>query len=223
MTTPESQEATARERIIKHMNNDHHDSVRRYIEHHFSASSYSVSDAKMTDISLDHLMLSYSGHKVTLPLSPPMSSLREARERLVQMDKDAIAALGRHPVTLKEYISPYGAYLANFTICLCTYIAFRRQGNFHPGSLLYDNLLVHLPPAFVAFIAKIQPILFPTMCAIHAIECALMARKLERHSVLLFSNVWLAWMLSCFVEGITSFKRIDRYVRKQEKEAAKKH
>lgn len=30
MTTPEAQDAAAKQRIIKHMNADHHDSVRDY-------------------------------------------------------------------------------------------------------------------------------------------------------------------------------------------------
>jgi len=55
------------------------------------------------------------------------------------------------------------------------------------------------------------------MVSIHLFETALMRQRMKRHSVVTGSGVWWAWILSCFVEGITSFKRIDAFVRRSDK------
>jgi hypothetical protein len=50
----------------------------------------------MTDIDLNGIKISYGGKSTLIPFDPPLKSLREARERLVQMDKDALSALGTY-------------------------------------------------------------------------------------------------------------------------------
>ena len=37
----------AKERIIKHMNNDHHDSIVRYIQHYGKVASWKVGDCPL--------------------------------------------------------------------------------------------------------------------------------------------------------------------------------
>jgi hypothetical protein len=163
------------------------------------------------------MKITYSNKTVTLPFNPPLKSLREARERVVQMDKDAIAALGRHPVTLKKYMAPRGGHLFNFTMCFTWGVAFSRAANFQPGSLLYDNVLGNFP-GFAGFCLRAQPVALGFLVVAHTIETAVMMRKLARHSVVLFSAVWWQWVLSTMVEGQTAFRRIDQFLKKSEKE-----
>lgn len=158
---------------------------------------------------------------VTVPFNPPLKSLREARERVVQMDKEAGEALNRHPVTLKQYLPPRGGHLFNFTMCLTVTVAFSRAANFQPGSILYDNAFGYVP-GFAAFCVKVQPIVLGVMLFLHTIETGMMTRKLARHSVVPASGVWWKWVLSTFVEGATAFWRIDSFVKKSEK-APKEH
>ncbi|KAF2190723.1 integral membrane protein-like protein [Zopfia rhizophila CBS 207.26] len=225
MASTEAQDQAAKDRIIKHMNADHQDSVRRYIEHGFGISSYTARNAQMTDIDLDRMKIVCGSRRIVIPFQPPMKSLRDARERLVQMDKDALQALGRDSITINTFIPPtvHPLHLANFSVCFLTYLAFSRKGNFLPGSLLHDYLLVNFP-RFTQFCITIQPFLFLIMVSIHAFETMLMLKKLQRHSVVLFSRVWWYWVGSCFVEGITSFKRLDGLIRAKVKERdSKRH
>lgn len=179
----------------------------------------------MTDINLTHIKISYGGKQAVIPFDPPMKSLREARERLVQMDKDSLQALGRSDITITKFIPPYVhlGHLANFTQCFLTYTFFGRPSNFKAGSLLYDNLLFRLP-RFANFCLTIQPYLFGIMISIHTFESVLMIRKLAKHGLTPFELIWWYWVGTCFVEGITSFKRLDGLIAEKTREKeAKKH
>ena len=156
-----------------------------------------------------------------------MKALREARERLVQLDKDALQVLGRSDITITDYLPPWApglsTHLFNFTICLLTWIAFSRKANFQPGSYLHDSLFTSFPQ-FSEFCSANQPVILPSMFVIHAIETFFMAKKLNRHGLTPFHGIWWAWMLSTFNEGWTSFYRANSLIeqKRQEKEA-KKH
>ncbi|KAF2116909.1 integral membrane protein-like protein [Lophiotrema nucula] len=220
-----AQEAAARERVIKHMNADHQDSLRRYLEHFKGASSFSVRNARMTDININCMQFEYAGKHGTITFDPPLKSLREARERLVQLDKDALQALGRSDIQITKFIPCYtnAFHLINWTTCFLTYLVYCRPANFKPGSLLFDNVLYKYP-GFVKFSLAIQPYQFPIMVGIHLFESVLMARKLARHGVLVSSLLWWAWVGTCFVEGFTSFNRLDEHIaEKQAAKDAKKH
>lgn len=160
----------------------------------------------MDDISLDRITLSAGGRKLYVPLDPPMKSYSEARERVVKMDQECIAALGRDSITIKEYRAPKGFHAVIFATCFSTYILLSRQANMLPGSFLYEWIF-RFVPQFAAFIFKIRLIVLYPMLAIHLFETFLMSRKLERHSVPLFSKLWWSWCLSAFVEGVGSFQR----------------
>ncbi|KAH7116733.1 integral membrane protein-like protein [Dendryphion nanum] len=226
MATPEAQEAAARERIIKHMNADHQDSIQRYLEVTEKPWFYELPSARMTDISLSQMKFTYgNGKNAVIPFDPPLKSLREARERVVQLDKDALQSLNRSSIPIKTFIPPtaHPVHLFNFTQCFITYVVFSRAGNLEPGSLLYDNLLFRLP-AFAALCLSIRPYLISIMVLIHAFETVLMMRKLNRHGLRPLDKNWWLWVGTCFVEGITSFRRLDGWINERRKEKeSKKH
>jgi hypothetical protein len=181
--------------------------------------------AQLTDVDLAGMTISYSGNKVAIPFEPPMTSMREARERLVQMDQDARHALGRSSIAITEFIPCYThlGHLLNFTVCITTMVAFCRASNFQPGSLLYDNVL-YMVPRFASFCLKIQPYLFPIMLSIHLFEAPIMAKRMKKHGVAPFERLWWLWMGTCFVEGVTSFWRLDGWIAEKRKEKeSKKH
>ncbi|KAJ4368880.1 hypothetical protein N0V83_005962 [Neocucurbitaria cava] len=183
MTTPEAQEAAAKQRIIRHMNADHHDSIRRYVEAYASKSMWQSSGAEMINIYLDHMIFLIGSHQIVIPFDPPMKSFREARERLVEMDKDALHVLGRSDISITAFIPPTVkmGHLFNFTQCLLAYMLLPRPANFRPGSLLYDGLLYRVP-SFAAFVAQISWIVFAIMLPIHIFEAGLMGKKQEKEA-----------------------------------------
>jgi len=186
---------------------------------------FAARNAQMTDVDLTGMTINYSGNQVTIPFSPPMKSMREARERLVKMDEDARRALGRSSIALTKFIPCYvhPGHLFNFTVCLTTFATFCRASNLRPGSLLFDNV-IYMVPGFAAFCLKIQPYLFPIMLAIHLCEIPIMAKKLRKHGLTPFETLYWLWMGTCFVEGITSFWRMDGWIAEKRKEKeSKKH
>ena len=131
------------------------------------------------------------------------------------MDAEAVAGLGASDITVKKYKPPRGFMTVVFVACALTYTAFCRRANFEPGSVLYETLLAHVP-RFAKFCHIIQPLLFWFMIVLHAGETVWMAtRRLERHTVRMFSRVWWLWVLSCFVEGVGSSVRFDECVREE--------
>lgn len=179
----------------------------------------------MMDISLTNIKVRYGGKTAVLPFDPPMKGFREARERLVQMDKDSLQKLGRSDITITKFIPAYvnPFHLLNFTQCFLTYAAFIRPSNFRPGSLLFDTLLFRVP-LFTKLCIAIHPYLLLIMVSVHLFECFLMAKKLSRHGLTPFESIWWLWVGTCFVEGITSFWRLDAFIVEKTKEKeAKKH
>ncbi|KAK7192436.1 hypothetical protein DPSP01_009740 [Paraphaeosphaeria sporulosa] len=228
MSTPEAQEAVISERIVKHMNADHADSVRRYLKAFKQKSISEVRDARLTGVTLNDMKFDCGKQQVIIPLDPPMKAMREARERLIQLDKEALDILGLTDIPITKYTPPYAPglhwiHLFNFTQCLIVLTTFSRRANFKSGSLIHDNILSHVP-GFGDFLFTIQPYLFYIMVGIHATETVFMARKLNRHGLTPSEPVWWAWMTSCFVEGKTCWMRLDAHIDEKLKEReAKKH
>jgi putative heme iron utilization protein len=61
--------------------------IRRYVEAYAAKSPRQSHDARMTDIDLNQMVFSVGEQTSTVTFDPPMKSLREARERLVQMTR----------------------------------------------------------------------------------------------------------------------------------------
>lgn len=133
-----------------------------------------------------------------------MTSYREARERVVEMDKECLAGLGRSDITVTKYISPHGAYLVSFVVISITFIAYSTRANFEDGGYL----AAIVPSVFARFSRTIQPFVFYPMLAIHSAEAYHMARgRLAKHSVNVRSKVWWQWLGTTFIEGVGSFSR----------------
>ncbi len=181
--------------------------------------------AQMVDIDLNRMVLTCGGQRDVIAFDPPMKTMREARERLVQMDKDALQTLGRSDIPITKFIPAYThpAHLWNFTQCVLAMLLLPRPANWQPGSLLYSTVLYHVP-GFASFVARIGWIVFAVMLPIHAVEAIIMAKKLATHGCTFMDAVWWKWVGTCFVEGFTSFFRLNALLEEKKREKdAKKH
>jgi hypothetical protein len=183
--------------------------------------------AQMIDINLEEMKFTCNDEQHTIAFDPPMKSLRDARERVVQLDKEALQSLGRSDLTIDKYIPPttHVGHLFNFSACLLSYIFLPFPSIWQPGSLLYGTVLHHVP-WFANFVAQFGWwIVVAFMIPIHSTEAGIMARRLRtKHGLTPLDGLWWSWTTSTFVEGITAKWRLDALLERKRKEKdAKKH
>lgn len=180
-------------------------------------SAFSARNARLTDITFDHLLISTGNASHTIPIHPSMTSWSDARPRVVAMDAEAVAGLKRPNVTLKRYELPSAVEAIAGVVVVILIALFSRKANFHPGSLLYDNVFCYVPALAHGLLTLRFPVL--TFLAVsHPIEAwCMMFVVLRKYSVPMFSAVWWKWTLSIFVLGFGEFSRIDRMAKADEK------
>lgn len=133
-----------------------------------------------------------------------MTSYREARERVVEMDKECLAGLNRSDITVNEFLPAHGPYLAGFIVVTVTFIAFSTRRNFDRDG--YVAAVV--PSGFSQFFWTIQPFVLYPMLVIHILESFHMATgRLRKHNVNVRSKIWWQWLGTTFIEGVGSFNR----------------
>lgn len=210
--------ADRRQRIVDHMNTDHQDLLPLFLEVYclVPRSSTAAQSAKLEDVSLSELVISANRTRYRIPFEPPLSSLDDVRQRVIDMRDHCLQTLGISDIVVREYRPPTGPYAVLFTVCLATFIAFSRRSNFLPGSTLYSVCALGHVPRFAAFCYTIQPVLLTTMTAIHLAEAVHLAvKRLRPHRVPLFSWLWWAWVIDDFIEGVGALTRFDALVREE--------
>lgn len=223
MADQASKDAASKQRIIKHMNNDHVDSLSLYLQHYGKLPAGSTRGAIMTDISLSAMTFQTTDGKThTIPLKPPMTSFADARTRSVDMDREARSALDISPVKLTSYLPPrQPAHVILFGLCSMAYLNFALKHKFVPGNWYYDNVLPWWPGGAESYVWTVGKVFYP-MLAIHFTEVFLLDRlRLRRYGVERGSLLWWKWIVSVFIEGWGSWKRIDAEVDRKKKEAEK--
>ncbi|KAI9696495.1 MAG: hypothetical protein M1820_008123 [Bogoriella megaspora] len=224
-----SRDEAARKRILDHMNADHADSLvadhlgklSRYVEHYKGLSLWSARTARATDIDLNQLTIDANGQSHQILFDLPMTSLRESRERLVEMDKASLQGLNRSEITITEYKPPQGWHWIVFSAVTLTLMAYYKRSNFIPGSWLYENLLRSVP-GFAKFSWTIQPLVFYGIIVIHSCEAFFMANGLlKKHSVPVGSSLWLKWVATTWIDGFCSFSRFKDLARQKTLEREK--
>jgi len=167
------------------------------------------------------MTLTASNKIYTIPFTPPLSSYREARERVVAMDKECLSALKRSDITVDEFIWPTGLYALEFIIIAATFIGFSQRWWFADGGVVSQIL----GDGFARFAWGIQPWLILGMVLVHGAELAyFIPMKLRRHSVSVRSPVWWQWAVTEFVCGVLCSTRFDALVmRKREAKEKQQH
>lgn len=172
----------------------------------------------MTGITLDGMTFNASGKTYRVPFDPPLESYREARERVVAMDKECLAGLGRSDITINEFIWPTGIYALEFAIITATFIGFSQRLWFGRGQVVEQVL----GAGFAKFAWTIQPWLISAMVVIHGAELInFHFTRLRKHSISMRSPIWWQWAVAEFVCGFLCTRRFDALVR-WKKEAKEK-
>jgi hypothetical protein len=158
----------------------------------------------------------------TIPFSPPLKSISEARARLIEMDKKASKAglLGRAPETVKRYVSPFSNPLNKAWVYFVSiaWLLFVRRATLAAGGILEQSLKI-IPsfPAesFARLLWTTQPVVLGTMVVLHVAEAVWMAGTLHRHTVPVGSDIWLKWIGSTAFEGFPVWSRFAGVVQEE--------
>nr|POE83326.1 hypothetical protein CFP56_69332 [Quercus suber] len=211
----------AKARIINHMNADHHDSVIRYLEHYCHLPSRAAYDGRMNGVDLNGMSFVCQSKLHRVAFTPPLTSYRDVRERVVEMDKICRSALGRSEITVSEFVPPTGLNRVPFVAVVATFLGYSQRWWFGRGEVVERVL----GAGFAAFSWRIQPWLFWGMVVVHSAEAVYFAMgKLRRHSVNSRSAVWWKWVIFTFVEGFFATLRFDRLVKaKRDAKEKQKH
>jgi hypothetical protein len=215
-----SQDAAAKERIIKHMNVDHQDSLTYYLQHYGKLSHRSARCAVLADISLSAMTLqTVDGKKHKIPFSPPMKSWSDARTRTVEMDRVARAALDISPIQVTEFVGPSGFWLLVPAMFLLTQVVSWNTEKIIPGTWIYDDLLKYFPGGPEMFKTVGSRAALPAIL-VHIVETwYLDTSRLRKYGVECGSTLWFKWTGACMLEGFGAFQRIDAIVDQKTLEA----
>ena len=175
----------------------------------------------MSEIDLNGMTLACGRQTHRIPFNPPMKSYRDARERIVEMDRECLQALGKSDITVKEFVPPTGLYAPNFIIIAATFLAYSQRWWFATGQMVER----YLGSGFARFSYTIQPYLITAMIAIHGTEVIyFISNHLRRHSVNPRTSLWWMWVFFAFTEGQFCFKRFNDLIsRKREEKTKQKH
>lgn len=175
----------------------------------------------MTDVDLSGMTFTCGGKTQRIPFDPPLKSYREVRERVVEMDKECVDALGRSDVTINEFVPPTGLYLVIFLVVIATCVAYSQRWWFAQGGIVEHVL----GSGFASFSWYLQPWLISGMLLLHSAELAFyIPHHLRKHSMNPRSSVWWLWVGTFFVEGVFASMRFRTLVeRKREEKRRQKH
>lgn len=176
----------------------------------------------MSGIDLTGLTILCAGKSHRVPFDPPLTSYAQARDRVVQLDKRCLAALGKSDITVSTFVPPTttSTNTLSFAITLATFVGYSQRWWFAPGGIVERVL----GAGFAAFSFRIQPMLLAGLVVIHGSEALYFALvKLPKHSVSPRTAAYWLWLASNFVEGFPAALRLNKLVaaKKMEREKAK--
>ncbi|KAM0720465.1 hypothetical protein Q7P37_004601 [Cladosporium fusiforme] len=213
-----AKDAATQQRIINHMNKDHHDSIIRYLEHHHNLSPWTARHTFMTALDLNGMTFApatSNGQNTKtyhIPFTPPLESYASARSRVVAMDAASSTALQRSSITVKTFPPPSARLTAALAICATTFVCFSQRWWFAPSSPFAALLGANIS----SFLWWLQPWVFWGMVGIHSAELAwFVPARLRKHSVDVGSGVFWAWCAAEFVAGVFCLWDFDALVMKE--------
>lgn len=224
-------------RITTHMSNDHADSLALYLQHYAHLPASTISNPALADITLDHMIITHAHGRNLIPFTPPLISLSETRERVVEMHQTCLAALDLSDIKIAEFVPPNRVWqwLTHAVCVLCfttlsPLLAGRIYATSQPEGVVNKIWNVGgMVPGLAATASKWAAVTWWFMVVVHAGEAVWMAQgRLRRHWIKTGSAVWWAWVLATFNGGVASIWRFDEVVaakkaEKERKAAAGKH
>ncbi|CEJ82948.1 hypothetical protein VHEMI02986 [[Torrubiella] hemipterigena] len=93
------------------------------------------------------------------------------------------------------------------------------SGHFAPGTALWETAERLLPGSAEKLLWVAQKIV-PWLALVHGIEAVLFDQlRMKAYGVPRFSALWWKWEISCFIEGLGSWKRIGKVIADKQKRA----
>jgi hypothetical protein len=210
-------------RILTHMNADHQLSLRLYLQHYSHVPSAGTISARMLDITPEHIIVESSYGRHVIPFEPPMKSLMEARERLVDMHVFCLRELDLSDVVIKGYVPPDRAWQWMLSgLCLLILSTFPFRESLRPESASVIATIWSLggvAPWLARLSYTLSPLVLGFIVVAHSGEAVwFINRRLKRHWVEMGTVVWWCWVVDCLLEGAGCLTRFDRVVKKVEAE-----
>lgn len=222
-------EQEMKDRIIRHMNEDHHGSLVDYLQYYAKASAKEAATAELVDINAAGMTITRvtepngPPRPVVIPIDPPMESLRQARERLVAMAHESMEGLGRSRWKVKSFPTPSLAGVVYGAIS-CTLIAvlLNPESTLRPGAQFRQTVLLDsdvIARSLYTYQREIRSIVMGT--AVYNTSMRI-RRRLQQHSYDSSWLVWISWLFAGLIEGPAACVSFDKVVRAAEAEASSK-
>ncbi|KAI1813083.1 hypothetical protein GGS20DRAFT_554970 [Poronia punctata] len=205
-------------RIIAHMNREHTAHLKRYLRAFNGLTPSAAADAQLIDLTLSTLTITSASGKHTVPVTPPMKSLADARVRLVDMAEQAQRKLGLSDVIVSRFQGPRGAGIFSFLGVAFYFVSAvaLRLGFLSPGTAAWDLIDRYFPYRGAEGFAWLANALLVPVLGVHVLEAWWMAKsRLAKYGVEAGSGVWVLWVLDTFVEGFPAIVRFDGLVKEE--------
>lgn len=221
--------AMIKDRIIRHMNADHQDSLSFYLRYYTKAKPSEAATAQLVDINTAAMTITRvtepngPPRPVVVAIDPPMKSLSEARERLVAMSFESLEGLGMSRWKFEKYPLPTltGLIYAMVSCTLLAMLMFPDQ-TLPPGAEARQLFLFDSDKA-ARFLYMYQregrSIIMGTAVYNAAMR---MRRRLQRHCYTANWAVWVTWLVVALLEGPIACRSFDRIVRNMELDSGQK-
>ncbi|KAG9123075.1 hypothetical protein FRC07_000263 [Ceratobasidium sp. 392] len=223
MTEPVDKSATIKDRIIRHMNADHQDSLAHYLQYYAKASPSEATTAELVDINTGGMTITRitepngPPRPIVVPIDPPMDSLSQARERLVAMEFESLEGLGLSRWKIDTYPVPTlaGSIYAISSCALLALLLFPDQ-RLRPGAkarqfLLFDSENV---ARFLYMYQREGRSVIMGVAVYNAVMR--MRRRLKRHCYASSWGIWATWFTAALLEGPFACWTFDRNVQTAE-------
>lgn len=209
-------------RITSHMTADHATSLSLYLQHYSRIPASQLPDPPagklaLDEVTLEHMIISHPGGRNLVPFDPPLTSYAQARERVVAMHKDCLAALDLSETKVEKFVWPnklwqWGLHLLAFW-CLISFGLLR--ADVRDASTVAGRVwsLGGLAPSFARFAAKIGLPVVVGMVAIHIGEATYFDMgRARRHGLRRGTKPWWSWTICVLNAGVAGLTRFDDYV-----------
>ncbi|KAG8708446.1 hypothetical protein FRC08_018878 [Ceratobasidium sp. 394] len=218
-----------KDRIIRHMNADHQDSLANYLQYYAKASPSEAATAELVDINTGGMTITRiiepngPPRPIVVPIDPPMDSLGQARERLVAMAFESLEGLGLSRWKVDAYPVPtfWGFGYTVVTCIIFALLLFPNQ-TLRPGAQARQLLLFNsdrVARLLYTYQREIRSVIMGV-----AVYTAVMRmrRRLKRHSYASSWGVWVSWSVAALLEGPFACRSFDRAVQAVESKAREK-
>jgi len=223
MANSTSGDAAKKDRIMQHLNDGHKPELSRFLQHFCSIPFSEAAAPVLIDISFTSMAIATGpGNVHDCPINPPMATWADARTRCVEMDAEARKGLGLSDIFVNEYVPPSIGDVAVLEAILLLYASCILQGYVTEGNWVGELIMKWFPGGLSAWKLSVNIFAIPIFL-VHILEAYMMAKKVERHGVLRYTDVWSKWVWGTFAEGFRSNMRLNALIAHKAKALKKDH